>query len=281
MSHETSPKASNSNLPNLEMYLLATGETAIERLRIVEATHGADTQNFLKRAGLKEGLRVADIGCGVGLVSQWIAQQVSPSGEVLGVDVSSAQVETATRLATEAGISNVRYSIGSAYNTGLPKESFDLVYCRFLLMHLANPLQALQEMHSLLKPGGILAVEDGDFTAPFCWPPSKAFERCFELYRAAGARQGAHFEIGKMLFELVCKCGLKEVQLTLAQPIFSSGPQKSLPGWTIEEAASNLVQWGLATQEEINALCADMERLAANKEVVFAMARMMQVWGHK
>ncbi|CCW33948.1 methylase involved in ubiquinone/menaquinone biosynthesis [Chthonomonas calidirosea] len=264
-----------------EKYVLATGDTAIERLKVVEATHGPDTQAFLKRAGLREGLHVADIGCGVGIVSQWIALQVGSSGSVIGVDASAEQTQTATQLAQKAGLTNLRFHTASAYATGLPYGTFDMVFCRFLLMHLAHPQRALREMASLLKPGGVLAVEDGDFTAVFCWPPSPAYERCFELYRAAGAQQGADFTIGRKLFSLVRDLGLHSVQVNLAQPIFAEGAQKLLPGWTIEEATENLVAAGLATREEINDICQQLRRMANDESVVFGMARMMQVWGTK
>jgi len=266
---------------NDEKYVLATGDMAIERLKVVEATHGPDTQAFLKRAGLREGMHVADIGCGVGIVSQWIASQVGPSGSVVGVDASAEQVQTATQLARQAGFTNLQFHTASAYATGLPYGTFDMVFCRFLLMHLAQPEKALREMVALLKPAGVLAVEDGDFTAAFCWPPSPAYERCFELYRAAGAQQGADFTIGRKLFSLVCELGLHAVQVNLAQPIFSDGSQKLLPSWTIEEATENLIAADLASREEINDLCRQLRRLADDKTVVFGMARMMQVWGTK
>jgi ubiquinone/menaquinone biosynthesis C-methylase UbiE len=118
---------------------------------------------MLLQAGLRPGMRVADLGCGVGMVTNLLAELVGPTGSVVGVDVSAEQIAQA-RESLPAGSSNVTFVEASATDTGLPRETFDLVYCRFLLLHLSEPAQALREMHDLLKPNGILVCEDGDLT---------------------------------------------------------------------------------------------------------------------
>ena len=67
-----------------------------------------------------------------------------------------------------AEVTNVRFVAASATDTGLARESFDLVYRRFLLIHLKEPEAALREMRDLLKPGGIIVCEDGDLK-PTCF----------------------------------------------------------------------------------------------------------------
>ena len=107
-------------------------------------------------------MKVADFGCGVGVVTRMLAQMVGPSGSVTGIDVNGDQLEEARDLCSVAGLSNTSFLEASACETGLPRESFDLVYCRFLLLHLPDPISCLIEMREVLKPGGILVVEDGD-----------------------------------------------------------------------------------------------------------------------
>jgi ubiquinone/menaquinone biosynthesis C-methylase UbiE len=55
--------------------------------------------------------------------------------------------------------------------SGLPPESFDFVYCRFLLLHLHQPLKGLAEMKIVLRPGGKIFVEDADLTTGYTIPP--------------------------------------------------------------------------------------------------------------
>src|SRR6516225_1484057 len=134
-------------------YVLATGEAADYRLRILHGLYGPGTRRVLLESGLRRGMRVADLGCGV------------------GIDTSAAQLAQAGERLKPRG-RNISFVESSATDTGMPPESFDLVYCRFLLIHLPAPEQALAEMRSLLKPNGILVCEDGDLTSAGSEPPS-------------------------------------------------------------------------------------------------------------
>ena len=85
---------------------------------------------------MKVGWRVADIGCGVGLVSFWMAEKVGSTGSVAAVDASAAQIEKAGSYSVRPGFANIVFHAANAYETGLPRESFDLVFSRFLMCHL-------------------------------------------------------------------------------------------------------------------------------------------------
>lgn len=262
-------------------YVLATGEEANYRLQIVNRVHGPDTENFLRRAGLAAGMRVADIGCGVGAVTTWIAEQAGPGGQVSAVDISPGQVEEARRAAAGAGLTNIDFHVASAAEPGLPTGAYDLVFCRFVLMHVPHPEAALYAMRDLLKPGGVLACEDGDFTAPFCEPPSPAFNRTFELYRAIGERRGLDFHVGPKLYGMFREAGFPRPEVALAQPAVVRGDAKRLPEWTLTEAEEAIVEAGLADAEEIRQVAAEMAALAQDDSVLFGMTRMTQVWARR
>ena len=112
-----------------ERYALATGKAADYRLRILHNLYGPGTRRVLLEAGLKRGMRVADLGCGVGMVTALLAQLVGPEGHVVGVDASGEQLAQ-TRERLERKGHNATFVQASVLNTGLPAESFDLVYCR-------------------------------------------------------------------------------------------------------------------------------------------------------
>jgi ubiquinone/menaquinone biosynthesis C-methylase UbiE len=175
-------------------------------------------------------------------------------------------------------VRNTRFSAAPADATGLPRESFDLVFCRFVLMHVPDPAAAVREMRSLLRAGGILAVEDGDFTSPFCEPPCAAFERCFELYRAAGERRGLDFRIGPRLYRMFLEAGFPDPRVSLAQPVFVRGEAKRLPEWTLTESAPALAEAGLAAPEEVERIAAELKAYAGDETTLIGMARMTQVW---
>jgi ubiquinone/menaquinone biosynthesis C-methylase UbiE len=262
-------------------YVLATGEEAASRLRVVNTAHGHDTRALLKRAGLKAGMRVADIGCGVGTLSHWAAERIGPIGSVVGVDVSECQVEQARAGAKKMALKNVEFVHAGAYETGLPGGGFDMVFCRFLLMHLEYPERALTEMSRLVKPGGVLVCEEGDFNTPYCVPHSPMYDRCFALYTLAGESQCGHFQIGNQVYRMFLNLGYKEPMVNNVQPVFARGEAKKLPAWTLEECADLLIEKGLSTPEEISEILKEMHQLAKDDTILFGMARMTQVWARK
>ncbi|MGC8668530.1 MAG: class I SAM-dependent methyltransferase [Chthonomonadales bacterium] len=259
-------------------YVLATGEGAAARLRVVHQVHGADTRRLLIRAGLSRGMHAVDMGCGVGVITRWMARRVGPSGSATGVDISSEQI-AAAQAATPAG--RVQFFTAPAEDTGLPGDTYDFVYCRFLLMHSASPEGCLREMKRIARPGGLIVCEEGDFTAPFCDPPSEAFDRSFALYRALGAHRGLDFCIGRRLYRLFLQLELADLHVSLVQPAYAEGPGKDLPRWTLEEFADGAIAAGLTTRAEVAALLAEMARLTQDPGVLFGMARMTQVWARK
>ena len=57
-------------------YILQSGEKGAERLATVQNLYGKESQFFLQKSGLKKGMTVIDIGCGTGLMTKWLAEQV-------------------------------------------------------------------------------------------------------------------------------------------------------------------------------------------------------------
>ena len=162
-------------------------------------------------------MRVADFGCGVGMVTALLAELVGPEGHVVGIDASAAQLAQA-RERLQAGGTNVSFVEASATDTGLPPGSFDLVYCRFLLLHLPEPERALREMCTLLKPNGILVCEDGDLTSAGSEPPS-APRRLRRPLGPPGPERGVDYTLGRRLFQMVQAAGFPAPEITFNQPV--------------------------------------------------------------
>ena len=98
-----------SNVPTAGEYSLATGEAAVRRLKILHEVYEPAGRRVLLQAGLREGMRVADFGCGVGVVTRMLADIVGPTGHVTGVDISGAQLAQAHRHCLACGLANVSF----------------------------------------------------------------------------------------------------------------------------------------------------------------------------
>ena len=262
-------------------YLLATGEKAVPRLDLLERIFGQATRHLLSAAGLSPGMRVAEIGCGIGLTAQWVATQVGPAGSVTGVDSSSEQLHIAGKRATEAGITNLPFREGNAYQTGLPRDSLDLVYSRFLLCHLADPTKALTEMSSLLKRGGILVCEDHDDGGIFTEPATYAYKRLIEISNAVNLSHGLDSYIGLKLPRLFRDVGFSEPEVRVNQIAVLRGEEKRFWEVTLREAAAAILAAHACTSEELDAICEEMRQIAQDERILLMLARVTQVWARK
>ncbi|HTK75469.1 MAG TPA: methyltransferase domain-containing protein [Gemmataceae bacterium] len=257
-------------------YALATGEAADYRLRILHDIYGSGTWRTLIRAGLRRGMHVADFGCGVGMVTAQLAELIGPEGHIVGIDFSGAQIAQA-RVRLNGSGANASFLEASATDTGLPSESFDLIYSRFLLIHLAEPERALREMRRLLKPDGILVCEDGDLTTSGSMPPS-ALDAFADLWGRLGPKRGVDYTLGRRLYELVAAAGFAAPEITFNQPVVERGENKRLLELSVAEAGPAFVEAGLISAEELRRTLADMRRLTEDDSVVAVMPRMSQVW---
>jgi len=262
-------------------YILATGERAVSRLDLLERIFGPGTREWLSAAGLRAGMRVAEIGCGIGFTARWAAAQVSPGGSVVGVDASAEQLRLGEKYAAEAGASNLSFREGNAYESGLPRDSFDLVYSRFLLCHLADPGKALAEMSSLLKRGGILVCEDHDDGGIFTEPATHAYQRLVEISGAVNRSHGLDSYIGLKLPQLFQEAGFPQPEVKVNQIAVRRGEEKRFWELTLREAAPAVLAASASTAEELDAICEEMRRIARDGSVLLMLARVTQVWARK
>src|SRR5262249_54278598 len=240
----------------LGRYALATGEAAAHRLRILHDLYGPGTRRVLLEAGLQPGMRVADLGCGVGMVTAMLAQLVGPEGLVVCIDSSGAQLAQAREQLNGDG-ANVTFVQASATDVDLPAESFDMVYCRFLLIHLPDPERALREMRTLLKPNGILGCEDGDLTNCGSEPPS-ALNAFAALWGHLGPIKGVDYTLGRRLYHMVLAAGFPAPAITFNQPVVARGENKRLLELSVAEAGPSFVEAGLITAVELERTLIEM-----------------------
>ena len=114
-------------------------------------------RKWLKRAGVDKGHVVLDEGFGIGLSSLVAARMVGPSGKVYALDNEPLLVLILWLRAKIGLLKNLKVFLSGAESTGLPKESVDVVYISDAF-HEFPKERTLEELHRVLKPGGILAI---------------------------------------------------------------------------------------------------------------------------
>ena len=104
----------------------------------------------------RPGDRALDIGCGFGDTTRRLAELVG-DGEAVGIDVSEPFLELAREEAAAAGVANVDYRLGDVQIADLGGP-YDYVFSRMGVMFFANPVQALRNVRTAMRPGGRLCV---------------------------------------------------------------------------------------------------------------------------
>ncbi|OAP56140.1 hypothetical protein AYL99_09319 [Fonsecaea erecta] len=127
--------------------------------------HVRQAQDYITWADLKEGENLLDLACGTGLVAIGAKQVVGTSGRVVGIDISEGMLNVARRKAQAAGFDIAFFNHDVGDLTGLdivPKGSdgfFDVVTCASALILLPDPLRAVKNWKSVLRPGGRLITD--------------------------------------------------------------------------------------------------------------------------
>jgi SAM-dependent methyltransferase len=263
-------------------YAIRGGAAGRERLKVLSGVMSASTTSLLDRFGITDGQLCLDIGCGGGDVTLDFARRLGAGGKAIGVDIDKTQLDIARREADAQGIRNVEFRL---LDIRTPDEnfqsSFDAVYARFLLTHLADPSRAVAAFYRYLRPGGLVTVEDTDFNGCFTYPESTACQRCLELYCKVVRRRGGDPNIGPRLPTLLTDGGFEKVEMAVVQPMGTQGEVKLMIPITLENIADAVLQDGLASREEIDALMQELYRFAKNPRTVAGLPRIIQAWGRR
>lgn len=161
---------------------------------------------------LAPGMQVLDCGCGPGTITRDIAQRIGP-GRVTGVDFNLSQVERATRDARAAGLSNIDFRQGNAYELPFADATFDAVFSHALLEHLREPGRAVAEFRRVLKPGGWLGVCTPDWGGFLVAPPTEEMADAFEAYKALQNANGGDVCCGRKLGGYLAGAGFADVRM--------------------------------------------------------------------
>jgi ubiquinone/menaquinone biosynthesis C-methylase UbiE len=234
----------------------ALGRSHAEYNRLIEQAElfRPLTERMLLAAGICRGMRVLDVGCGVGDVSFLVAAIVGPEGSVVGVDLDAEALKVAEKRRGEQEINNVELHCSDARSVD-PGRLFDAAVGRFVLMFMSDPTAALRLIAERVRPGGVVAFHEFDArvtTAAAMNQPVLA--RLQELLARTFERSGARLEIGAELYSRMLDAGLEPEPRPLAEIAVRMGQGEiAYRRWALFARSMTLkmVEFGLATEEDI------------------------------
>jgi len=261
-------------------YALRGGKGGKDRLDLLARVMLPTTVQLLDRVGLGRGMKCLDVGCGGGHVTRLMAGIVGPEGRAIGTDTDGEILALARKDAETANVANIEFQQVDAC-VCLCREEFDLVYGRFLLSHLSQPENCLAAMVEACRPGGIILIEDTDFSGSFCYPTYAAYERYKELYQKVVQRRGGDSNIGPKLPAMFRRAAIQAVELNVIQPAHIHGEGKLMAPITMSRISATVTAEGLATEDEVQQILTELNEAAADCEIVMSLPRIFQVWGKR
>lgn len=249
-------------------YPMGTLEAERQRLRDQDAVFAPHSENFFRMAGITAGMRVLDIGCGVGATTGLLASIVGPTGSVVGVDRDPASLERAVRWMTERGLKNVEFRQSVLPNLDLTGQ-FDAIAGRIVLAYLANPASVLHLLCRYLVPGGVITFQEMVLSQVRAIPEVPLWSQTRDWAIAGLRLGGAEPDMGDRLPETFRAAGLADFTMASATPLL--GAETALPKVGARAAsavAPLLVKAGVVAEGEI-----DADRLT---DEVIAQARAVQ-----
>jgi ubiquinone/menaquinone biosynthesis C-methylase UbiE len=238
-------------------YIHGTAQSEQERLA---ALNRLTNRAFVEFLGVAPGMKVLEVGSGLGILAAEVAA-AAEGVEVVGVERSPEQLAAAVKTPL------VTYVQGDAHALELPDGGFDLVYCRYLLEHVADPAKVLGEMRRVARPGGRVAVCENDISLLRVDPPCPSFEKVWAAFQEYQESLGGDSRIGRRLLRLFRQAGFSRIELSVQPEVHWYGSE-AFPGWiqnlvgNVESARQGLVDSGLCSEAELERAIAELREVS-------------------
>ena len=223
--------------------------------------------SFIEYLGDCDGLKICDFGCGLGNLLIEITRQYD-NVEAVGLEISSEQYQGA--LKNVQGNKNIQLFNRNALKSELSSNSFDLTYCRYLLEHVSDPAGLVKEMKRVTKPGGKIISQENDLYNVIYYPKIEGQEEVSKAYCDLQLSMGGDPYIGRKLFDIYKKAGIKKIQLDYQPEIYTEQEPHLYKMWMnnaliiFKGVEKQLKDGRLIDKDLFNRVCEEFQRRIDN-----------------
>ena len=208
-------------------------ESEDEVIRLDIKTNGRVVEKNASWAGLKQGMRVADIGCGSGKTTFHLNKLIQPGGKALGLDLAKQRIDYAAGHYGEKGIDFICRDVREPLDD---LGQFDFVWVRFLLEYYSSSsFDIIKHISGILKPGGILCLIDLDYNCLVQYGFSKRLgDNINSIMSAVEKKYDFDPYVGKKLYSFLYDMGYQNIQANI-QPhnlIYDKISSEAAFNWT-------------------------------------------------
>jgi ubiquinone/menaquinone biosynthesis C-methylase UbiE len=169
--------------------------------------------SFLEFVEVKDTDQVLELGSGLGILAEKISQKLT-TGRLTGIEISSEQI---AKCPPEN--EKLVFICGNAQDLPFNENAFDIIYCRYILEHVPDPLRVLKEAKRVLNPGGKLFIQENAILLLRLYPECTAFDQVWHAFARYQSYIGGDSMIGLKLYDLLKQAGFKQPVLSMAPEI--------------------------------------------------------------
>jgi SAM-dependent methyltransferase len=254
----------------------AGAQQELDRLRLIEFLSDPTTTRHLEALGVAAGWQCLEAGAGAGSIARWLSERVGADGNVVAADID-------VRFLGWLSEPNVEVRTYDVTKDALETDHFDLVHCRGLLCHVANPEAVLDRLIRALKPGGWILAEEPDFGIieaadkrhPLAGDFDSASPKRFVFLREAGIMDGF---FGRVLPALMEAAGLVGVDNEGSTAITRGGDAASRNWMSVCDRLDGYLETqGVLSTDEVAASRSAFE----DPTFHYINCLIFQVWGQR
>lgn len=248
-------------------YILATGNQGVSNLDLQNEIFKKKSFKQLKKAELGPNMVVWDVGCGSGVVTEHLARVVGPEGLVYALDVSQDQLKITKSRIESAGFKNVQFIEGDVNALSVKKyKKADIVYSRFLLMHVHDCQKAIKTMADLLKKGGRLSLQESTMESIKEENPYSALSKYYDMIIDYGKCKEFDYNVGRKLKQLCEKSGFFSKIIFYKRNFKTTDDIKNLMSVRLDELEDKFLATNLTNKEDYERLKIDIREFFKTKE---------------
>ena len=267
-------------------YVLGTGSDELDRLGMQHRLWSDAAHALWRRAQLRVGQRVLDVGCGPGYATLDMAPIVGRRGAVVGVDESTGYIAHLNAQAAARALEQCRGVVSDVQRLGdavAGEASFDMAYARWVLCFVPDPEAVVAGVAAALRPGGRFCVHDYfNYRSMSIAPRRRSHDKAVAATVASWHARGGDTDIVGRLPRLMAKHGLRVTHLDVHQRIARG--RDTMFQWVDvwwRVYTPKLVQMGYLTQEDQEELFRDLDEVGASETDFVAAPPVYEIVAEK